>query len=63
MTQLTSAVLDALMFAGGQSIPTVLSFALALPYSAWGQRNLPADFALDKTALLPQYLMEARHPY
>mmetsp|Transcript_38046 Transcript_38046/g.123077 ORF Transcript_38046/g.123077 Transcript_38046/m.123077 type:complete len:1230 (+) Transcript_38046:108-3797(+) len=58
LTQLASSVCDALMFAGGQSIPTVLSFALALPYSAWGERNLPAGFALDNVAQLPRYLLE-----
>lgn len=46
LTQLASAVMDALMFAGGQSVPTVLAFAMALPYSAWGQANLPAGFSL-----------------
>ena len=33
VTALTSCLLDALMFAGGQSIPSVLAYALALPYS------------------------------
>ena len=33
VTAFTSCLLDALMFAGGQSIPSVLAYALALPYS------------------------------
>ena len=36
-----SAVMDSLLFAGGQSVPTVMGYCLALPYSEWGHENLP----------------------
>ncbi len=53
-----SAVMDSLLFAGGQSVPTVMGYCLALPYSEWGHENLPAGFALDDTASLPSYIFE-----
>ena len=55
---MASACMDAIFFAGGQSIPTVIAYALALPYSAWGHEHLPADFTLDRLDLLPQYVCE-----
>ena len=57
-TILASAAMDAIFFAGGQSIPTVIAYALALPYSAWGKEHLPAGFSLDRVDLLPQYVCE-----
>lgn len=58
LTILTSVVLDALLFAGGQSVPSVICQALALPYSAWGAKNLPADFSLHDMSKLPAYVWE-----
>ena len=43
---LAQLVLDALVLAGGISVPTVVSFALALPFSSWGEKHLPKDFRL-----------------
>mmetsp|Transcript_11483 Transcript_11483/g.40878 ORF Transcript_11483/g.40878 Transcript_11483/m.40878 type:complete len:1212 (-) Transcript_11483:137-3772(-) len=58
LTVLASNVMDALLFAGGQSVPTVLQYALALPYSEWGQENLPEDFCLCRSDQLSVYLWE-----
>lgn len=52
LTLLTSATLDALMFAGGASIPLMLSYCLAMIYSTWGRENLPAGFKLKKSILM-----------
>ncbi|KAJ8603295.1 hypothetical protein CTAYLR_006969 [Chrysophaeum taylorii] len=53
-----SCVLDALVFAGGQSVPTVLGFAICVPYSAWGEANLPPSFSLDDMTLHGSYVWE-----
>lgn len=53
-----SAVADALLFAGGQSVPSVLQFALSVPYSKWGEENLPSDFSLTSEQTLPSYIWE-----
>ena len=53
---LTSNLMDSLLFAGGQSIPTVLSYCVTLLYSDWLQEKLP-DFTLNVNNLY-QYVME-----
>eukprot|EP00933_Yihiella_yeosuensis_P032664 TRINITY_DN26284_c0_g1_i1.p1 TRINITY_DN26284_c0_g1~~TRINITY_DN26284_c0_g1_i1.p1 ORF type:complete len:919 (+),score=164.78 TRINITY_DN26284_c0_g1_i1:322-2757(+) len=58
LTTLASAVMDALLFAGGQSVPSVLQYALTIPYSKWGEENLPGDFCLCDLSTLPNYLWE-----
>eukprot|EP00966_Prymnesium_polylepis_P252751 5842673-Prymnesium_polylepis.1 len=58
LTTFCSALMDANMFAGGQSVPTVLALCLALPYSAWGKAHLPADFSLDNAHQHASYIYE-----
>eukprot|EP00931_Biecheleriopsis_adriatica_P103538 TRINITY_DN78361_c0_g1_i1.p1 TRINITY_DN78361_c0_g1~~TRINITY_DN78361_c0_g1_i1.p1 ORF type:complete len:882 (-),score=163.94 TRINITY_DN78361_c0_g1_i1:151-2514(-) len=58
LTAFASAVADALLFAGGQSVPSVLQFALVVPYSKWGEENLPGDFCLTTEQMLPSYIWE-----
>ena len=58
LTTFCSALMDANMFAGGQSVPSVIGLALALPYSAWGEANLPSGFSLDDTHTHAAYIYE-----
>jgi len=55
---LTSAIMDALVFAGGASIPQILSQALAIPWSQWGDESLPEDFCLCNVQMLLSYIWE-----
>ena len=55
---LAQMVLDALVLAGGISVPTVLAYALALPFSSWGEAHLPEGFNLDDVGALPVYVLE-----
>jgi hypothetical protein len=45
--ELASVVCDALVFAGGFAVPTVLSQCLSIPFTKWGVENLPKDLSLD----------------
>lgn len=56
-TKLTSNVLDALLFAGGVSIPTVIQNSFAVLYGEWGQAQLGAGFVL-KEADLTKFVLE-----
>jgi len=51
LTAMAATAMDALMFAGGASIPTVLAYATAIQFSSWAwqveKTGLPADFMLD----------------
>jgi hypothetical protein len=59
MYVLASGMLDALMFAGSQSVPLVISHGLLLPYSAWGQKFLPDEMKdLHNIQKLPAYTWE-----
>lgn len=53
---ITSVLLDSLLFAGGVSVPTILQYAIGIPYSKWGQTNIP-DINLRETNLLG-YVLE-----
>ncbi len=55
---LASFVLDATLFAGGLSVPTVLGYALTLPWSQWGHEHLPSGFSLDNPNDIPAYVLE-----
>ena len=55
---LAAMVLDILLFAGGLSVPSVISYALALPYSQWGIDHLPKDFRLDDVSQHTAYILE-----
>jgi hypothetical protein len=57
VTLLASGAMDALLFAGGASIPSVLRWCIALLYSQWGRENLPENFTL-RESNLRQYVME-----
>lgn len=52
----TSNLMDSLLFAGGQSVPTVISYCVSLLYSEWLNKKLPG-FTLS-TNNLYQYVME-----
>ena len=56
VTLLASGVMDSLLFAGGLSVPTLLSMAVTLPYSKWLMDQLP-DFQLTMSNI-NQYIME-----
>jgi hypothetical protein len=56
VTQLASMLMDALLFAGGISVPNVIAYALAIPYSAWGERHLPQGFSLDQPKDIEPYV-------
>jgi hypothetical protein len=56
LTLISSALMDSIMFAGGLSIPSMLSFLVTLPYSGWFKTRLP-DFELSVDNLR-QYVME-----
>ena len=50
--------MDSLLFAGGQSVPSILTYALALPYSKAGREELlPPNFSLNSSTM-PSYVME-----
>jgi hypothetical protein len=51
LTLLASNVMDSLLFAGGQSVKTVISSCIGLLYSAQGRELLPAEFALRESNL------------
>lgn len=53
---LASNFMDSLLFAGGQSVPTVLSYAITLLYSEWLDKELP-NFELSINNI-NQYVME-----
>ena len=55
-TLLASNFMDSLLFAGGQSVPTVLSYCIGLKYSSWLQKKLP-NFELTNENMA-QYIME-----
>lgn len=55
--KLTSNVLDALLFAGGVSVPTVIQNAFAVLYGEWGQGQLGTDFVLTE-ADLTKFVLE-----
>jgi hypothetical protein len=57
VTLLASGAMDALLFAGGASIPSVLRWCIALLYSEWGRENLPPEFLLRESNLM-QYVLE-----
>uniref|UniRef100_A0A7S1WSW0 C2 domain-containing protein n=1 Tax=Alexandrium catenella TaxID=2925 RepID=A0A7S1WSW0_ALECA len=57
LTLAASFVMDSLLFAGGASVPTVLSYCMAVPWTAWGRDNLPASFKLRRSTIWP-YVME-----
>jgi len=59
-TKLASAMLDALLFAGGVSIPTVVKNAFAVLYGEYGKGQLGADFELKESQLLPFVLEVVR---
>lgn len=50
-TKVTSNVLDALIFAGGVSVPSVIQNAFAVLYGEWGQSQLGASFVLKEDDL------------
>ena len=56
ITMVTSNIMDSLLFAGGQSVPTVISYCITLLYSKWLEDSLP-EFTLS-TKNLYQYIME-----
>ena len=56
ITMVTSNLMDSLLFAGGQSVPTVLSYCTTLLYSDWLRKKLP-DFTLNIHNVY-QYIME-----
>jgi len=58
MRALASSIMDANMFAGGQSVPSVIAVGLALPYSRWGRENLPSEVSLDDVSTIPAYTFE-----
>ena len=58
LTLLSSVVMDALLFAGGVSIPTVLGYCLAIPRPKWGETNLPPNFSLDDTNTHAAYVLD-----
>ena len=50
---MASAVMDSLLFAGGLSVPTACSYALAIIYSEWGRGYLGDHFVLTEDNLMP----------
>lgn len=52
-TKVASAVLDALLFAGGVSVPSVVSNAFAVLYGEYGRGQLGEGFELREEQLLP----------
>jgi len=58
LSLLASNVMDSMLFAGGQSVQTVICFAIGLLYSERASKEvLPANFQLTE-ASLPQYVLE-----
>jgi hypothetical protein len=55
-----SAVMDALLFAGGISVPTVIQNAFAVLYGQYGQSQLGTDFELRESQLMPFVLEVVR---
>lgn len=55
-----SAIMDALLFAGGVSIPTVIQNAFGILYGEYGQNQLGADFELQEAQLMPFVLEVVR---
>ena len=53
-TKATSAVLDALLFAGGVSVPSVIKTAFAVLYGEYGHSQLGADFELEESQVKDQ---------
>ena len=51
-TKVASAVLDALLFAGGVSVPSVVSNAFAVLYGEYGRGQLGENFELREEQLL-----------
>ena len=70
ITILASNLMDAVLFAGGISVPTVIRYCLGLPYSKWGNTALPPavhqlfkrnDFTIDcpvDSDLVKRYVQE-----
>merc|ERR1712115_296596 len=52
-----SSIMDSLLFAGGVSVPSVISFCFGLLWSQWGVENLPKGFQL-RESNLHTYLLE-----
>ena len=55
---LASNFMDSLLFAGGQSVPTVLSYSIVLLKSSWLEENAPGFKLTDDLKDLPAYIME-----
>ena len=56
ITILASNFMDSILFAGGQSVPTVLTYCTSLLYSDWLYKKIP-NFTLDSTNIT-NYIME-----
>ena len=53
---MASNIMDSLLFAGGQSVPTVLSYCTTLPYSSWFTINSPNTKITNDN--ITRYIME-----
>jgi hypothetical protein len=59
-TKTASAIMDALLFAGGISIPTVLQNAFGVLYGEYGRSQLGDEFVLTEAQLMPFVLEVVR---
>ena len=58
LTLLASNIMDSILFAGGQSVPSVLSRCITLLYSKWLYDKLGNNFKLSINNNLHNYIME-----
>ena len=61
ITLLASNFMDSILFAGGQSVPTVLNYCVTLLHSKWLKIRVPElieQFRDDDLSKLPNYIME-----
>ncbi|KAG8468049.1 hypothetical protein KFE25_007101 [Diacronema lutheri] len=58
LRELAEVVFDALVFAGGFAVPSMIGMQLGVPYTKWGVEHLPAELELDNASQHAAYCWE-----